>query len=94
MVVTDSYLKPFYNKQKPRKVLLYANANWNNIHDGMLKLSTAIIEKINAGNIHVQELLEFFKKTVKSIMEQNIHTKTYRSNNSLLWFNRKFKKAN
>ena len=89
MVVADSYSKPFYDKQKPRKVFLYAKANWNNIHNEKLKLSSAIIEKLNAGNAHVQELWEFFKKSVNSMMEQDIPAKTFRNNNSLPWFNRK-----
>ena len=92
MVATDSYSKPFYNKQKPITVFLYAKANWNNIHGEMLKLSSAIIEKFNVRNAHVQELLEFFKKSANSIIEQNITTKTLRNNYSLSWFNRKLKR--
>ena len=62
MVVTDSYPKPFYNKQKPKKVFLYAKANWNNIHDEMLKLSSAIIEKFNAGNTHTFKTFQKISK--------------------------------
>ena len=58
----------------------------------MLKLSSAIIEKFNARNAHVQKLWEFFKNSVDSIMEQNIPTKTFRNNYSLPWFNRKLKR--
>ena len=92
MVVTDSYSKPYYNKQKPRKVFLYAKANWDKIKDEMLKMSATLLDKFNEGNSQVQELWEYFKNSVNSVMEENIPSKTFRNNNSLPWFDKKLKR--
>ena len=92
MVVTDSYSKPYYNKKKPRKVFLRAKAYWDKIKDEMLKMSSTLIDKFNEGNSQVQELWEYFKNSVNSVMEENIPSKTFRNNNSLPWFNKKLKR--
>ena len=46
----------------------------------MLKLSSAIIEKFNAGNVHVQELWEFFKRP----RQHNDSTPQLKKNGSLV----------
>ena len=43
MVVTDSNVKPIYNKQEPRKVYLFSKANWEEIKKACVNLSESVI---------------------------------------------------
>ena len=47
MVVTDTDVKPIYNKQKPRKIYLFFKANWEEIYKACDILSNEIIQKVH-----------------------------------------------
>ena len=77
MVVTDSDVKPVYNKQKPRKVYLFSKANWNKIYEACENLSTEIIGMARE-NLKVESIWEKFKTGIQSTMDNFIPSKTFK----------------
>ena len=91
MVVTDSDVKPVYNKQKPRKIYLFSKANWDEIHLACEKLSTKLLEMAN-GNFSIENLWDTFKSGIQTAMDTFIPSKMFKKKNSVPWFNRNLKK--
>ena len=90
MVVTDSDVKPLYNRQKSRKVYLFSKANWDEINQSCVNLSTKINIMANTNNINT--LWETFKTEINTAMETHIPSKIFKNKNSVPWFNRKLKR--
>ena len=61
MVVTDSDVKPIYNKQKPLKIYLFSKANWEEIYKACDILSNEIIQMVH-DKLKVESIWEKFKK--------------------------------
>ena len=67
MVVTDSDVKPIYNKQKPRKIYLFSKANWEEIYKACDILSNEIIHMVH-DILKVESIWEKFKAGIQSAM--------------------------
>ena len=61
MVVTDSDVKPIYNKQKPRKINLFSKASWEEIYKAYDILSNEIIQMVH-DKLKVESIWEKFKE--------------------------------
>ena len=91
MVVTDSDVKPIYNKQKPRKIYLFSKANWEEIYKACDILSNEIIQMVH-DKLNVESIWEKFKAGIQSAMDSYIPSKIFKKKNSVPWFNGKLKK--
>ena len=80
MVVTDSNVKPFYNKEKPRKIYMYSKADWNTINNECENLSDEIIN-LSSVNTNIQILWDKLKIGIQSIMDKNIPSKLFKKHN-------------
>ena len=91
MVVTDSDVKPIYNKQKPRKIYLFSKANWEEIYKACDILSNEIIQMVH-DKLKVESIWEKFKAGIQSAMDSYIPSKIFKKKNLVPWFNGKLKK--
>ena len=92
MVVTDTDVKPIYNKQKPRKIYLFFKANWEEIYKACDILSNEIIQKVH-DKLKVESIWEKFKAGIQLAMNSYLPSKYFNKKNSVPWFNGKHKKA-
>ena len=92
MVVTDCDIKPIYNKQNPRKVYLFSEANWEEIYSACERLSLKIQNMINMKDT-IEHIWTTFESEIQSAMDTFIPSKTFKKNNTVPWFNRKLKKC-
>ena len=65
MVVTDSNIKPTYNKQNPRKVYLFPKANWDTIYSACETLSNKIINMAKT-NVDIKSFWNTFKTKIQT----------------------------
>ena len=91
MVVTDSDVKPIYNKQKPRKVYLFSKANWEEIKKACVQLSDNIIIMVQ-NKENIEELWNTFKTGIQEAMDNFIPSKIFKKKNTVPWFNRNLKR--
>ena len=91
MVVTDSDVKPIYNKQKPRKVYLFSKANWEEIKKACVQLSDNIIIMVQ-NKENIEELWNTFKTGIQEAMDTFIPSKIFKKKNTVPWFNRNLKR--
>ena len=91
MVVTDSDVKPIYNKQKPRKIYLFSKANWEEIYKACDILSNEIIQTVHV-KWKVESIWKKFKAGIQSAMDSYTPSKIFKTKNLVPWFNVKLKK--
>ena len=80
MVVTDSDVKPIYNKQKPRKIYLFSKANWEEIYKACDILSNEIIQMVH-DKLKVESIWEKFKAGIQPAMDSYIPSKIFKKKN-------------
>ena len=91
IVVTDSDVKPIYNKQKSRKVYLFSKANWEEIKKACVQLSDNIIIMVQ-NKENIEELWNTFKTGIQEAMDNFIPSKIFKKKNTVPWFNRNLKR--
>ena len=85
MVVTDSDVKPIYNKQKLRKVYLFSKANWEEIKKACVQLSDNIVVMVQ-NKENIEELWNTFKTGIQEAMDNFIPSKIFKKKNTVPWF--------
>ena len=92
VVVTDSKVKPIYNKQKQRKIDLFSKANWEEIYKAYDFLSNEIIQMVH-NKLKVESIWEKFKAGIQSAIHSYIPSKNFKKKTSVHWFNEKLKRT-
>lgn len=89
LVVTDSDIKPKYNKPKRRKIFKYNKANWTSINTKMEELSNKIINMKETINTRWNVL----KSGIMDTMNDKIPSKLSSKGHSMPWISSKLKKS-
>ena len=91
VVVVDTMIRPQYQRFKKRKFLLYNKANWPNLKDKCIEISSKIKEKYEADNLD-PTLCSTFNSLLHTSVDDNIPSKFISNRNSLPWMNTELKK--
>jgi hypothetical protein len=87
IIITDMETKPHYQKTTHRKTYIYSKANWNKVKEDPQSLEKELwmgyTNKETSDNIWQT----FKKKKLFSSLDENIPSKTIKSNNNLPWIN-------
>ena len=81
IVSAEALLKPTVQKQKPRKVLLFAKADWTTLKAKMKSYQQSFL--INHFGKTVEELWTDFAKTLDELSQECIPSKIIRGKSSL-----------
>jgi hypothetical protein len=91
IIITDMETKPHYQKTTPRKRYtdIYSKANWNKVKENpqSKELRMGYTNKETSDNIW-----QTFKRKLCSSLDENIPSKTIKSNNNLPWINNNVRK--
>lgn len=90
IVVTDSNIRPVFNKKRPRKIFKYDKADWTEIK----KVTQAFREEyLTTANCHtVNENWLKFKNHLNTVMNEYVPCKTTNTKFSLPWINSSIKR--
>jgi hypothetical protein len=77
IIITDTIIKPTYNKNKLEKRYLYSKANWDKIDNEIAKICVEI------DNIDINAIWETFKRKLKATIDENIPSKVFKRKNKL-----------
>jgi hypothetical protein len=91
IIITDMETKPHYQKATPRKRYIYSKANWNKVKEDLQSLEKEL--RMGYTNRETSEnIWQTFKRKLFSSLDENIPSKTIKSNNNLPWINHKVRK--
>jgi len=93
IIITDMETKPHYQKTTPRKRYtdIYSKANWNKVKENLQSLEKEL--RMGYTNKETSDnIWQTFKRTLCSSLDENIPSKTIKSNNNLPWINHKIRK--
>jgi hypothetical protein len=91
IIITDMETKPHYQKATPRKRYIYSKANWNKVKEDLQSLEKEL--RMGYTNRESSEnIWQTFKRKLFSSLDENIPSKTIKSNNNLPWINHKVRK--
>ena len=90
IVSAEALLKPTLQKQKPRKVLLFAKADWTTLKAKMKSYQQSFL--INHFGKTVEELWTDFAKTLDKLSQECIPSKIIRGKSSLPWITQEIKR--
>ena len=93
IIITDMETKPHYQKTTPRKRFtdIYSKANWNKVKENLQSLEKEL--RMGYTNKETSDnIWQTFKRKLFSSLDENIPSKTIKSNNNLPWINYKIRK--
>ena len=90
IVSSEALLKPTLQKQKPRKVLLFAKADWTTLKANMKTYQQPFL--IHHFGKTVEELWTDYAKTLDKLTEECIPSKIIRGKSSLPWITQEIKR--
>ena len=91
IVVVDSDTKPHYNRQKPRKSLLFGKANWDTLRDSCKAMRSTVKQMYDHGT-NIENLWTHFKSTLLQEIETHIPSRVSKRRNSPPWLNHTLRK--
>jgi hypothetical protein len=91
IIITDTIIKPTYNKNKPEKRYLYSKTNWDKIDNEIAKICVEI-DQMENDQIDINTIWETFKRKLKAAIDENIPLKIFKRNNNLSWMTKNFRR--
>ena len=91
IVITDSFIKPHYQKFKKRTVLLFKKANWEALKAKCVTISAELETMYNEGT-DMDTMWNSFKSKLNSAINESIPSKSFVQRNDLPWMTKKLKK--